>query len=265
MRLKETALNLLCCLFFAAFPFDAKAMDLTLSTSDQIAPYVDKNAPEGGPFTVLVRGAFQEVGWDIKVSFLPTQRAYQEALDLETDGTYPRFFTQKRYSEMYYSAPLVSTDYTVFVNRKNLPDAASLEDLNQRMTCLALGSPIPEPLNTMVKQENLQVMWAESYRQCFAMLAMGRADFVATDRRLGMELLEELENGLRDIATFDLPTAGDSVHLIVSRKHPQGREIIKAFNRGLKLFKDAGKMPNTFKVPGKKSQSPPQEPANGRT
>src|SRR6478736_5516696 len=68
-------------------------------------PYIGQKLPEQGYTAALVREAFKDQGWDVKIEFYPWARALHLARTGEVDGLMPEYFNSSRKNEFQYSFP----------------------------------------------------------------------------------------------------------------------------------------------------------------
>src|SRR5690242_16261894 len=68
-------------------------------------PYIGEKLPQQGYTAVLVREAFKDQGWDVKIEFYPWARALHLARTGEVDGLMPEYFNSSRKNEFQYSFP----------------------------------------------------------------------------------------------------------------------------------------------------------------
>lgn len=67
----------------------ALAADTLALSTGEYEPFTGQLSPDGDPLPQMVRLAFADAGFSVKIEFLPWKRGYTGALDGTYDGTFP--------------------------------------------------------------------------------------------------------------------------------------------------------------------------------
>lgn len=91
---------------------------------------------------------------------------------------------------------------------------------------------------------------ATSFPQMFRMIAAGRADYLLTTFSTESELSQNHHGvQLKPINNIKV-VFNDSLHFLVSRHHPQGKQLINALNLGINKLKASGTVRQAYKSVG---------------
>ncbi|MBP7339909.1 ABC transporter substrate-binding protein [Niveispirillum sp.] len=231
------------------FPFlsaGAEPTPLKLVTGSDYAPYVDDTLPGGGPVTRLVREIFTTAGITADISVEPWRRGYEGLLAHRFDATFPYIRTEQRAREVLFSDPITIVRQHLVVAIGNERAAMATGWMKGRRVCAAVGYGLPAWLNLLIQQGDVQRVTPTQQRSCLSMIIADRADFMVEDDRIA-DARRATVSEREKLVTVPGPAASESsLHLIVARDNPRGREILDIFNRGLAKMRANGSLPETI-------------------
>lgn len=223
----------------------ATAFDVTVATGDNYPPYTDQSLPDGGMATRLVKAAFDASALSMReVVWLPWARALEEARTVRVDATFPWLLNETRLESFLASDPLIETD-SQFYTQVGITPPRTLADLTGKRLCRPHGYAFTPNVQAMVDRGDVHRESPTGMMQCFRLLSIGRVDMVQSTPG---DAANAMATGNLDPALFRSDPRlieRTSLHLLVSRDHPEGQRIINAFNEGLAYVRMVGKVPLT--------------------
>lgn len=238
---------LLLAVFLPVLSAGAETPSLKLVTGSDYAPYVDDKLPGGGPVTLLVRQAFAAAGIKTDISVEPWRRGYEGLLARRFDATFPYLPTEQRLRDALFSDPIVTVRQHLVVAVGNEKAAMATGWMKGRRVCAAIGYGLPPWLDLLIQQGDVSRVTPTQQRNCLSMVVAGRADFMVEDDRIA--IARRATAGEREkLTTVPGPAASQStLHLIVARDHPHGRQILDSFNQGLGRLRADGLLPELLR------------------
>lgn len=209
---------------------------LTLSTGEY-EPFTGAQLPDGGPLTEMVRLAFSEAGYPVKIDFLPWKRGYTGALDGAYDGTFPYGRNAEREQDFLFSEPFYTLERRMFYRAGSGIDPDDLSTLVGKTYCSPIGHTVYKEFSGLLERRYLTLQTAPNHTSCAKMAEVGRVDFFVTT----------LDAGTIAVTKADLkrpllnkPFGKSENHLLVAKTHPRAAKIIAAFNKSVATLKARG-------------------------
>ncbi len=201
-------------------------------------PYYGQFLPNYGLVPEIVTAAYAQTGYTPKYNVMSWSRALKDLKDGKYDAVVTASYTEERakiylYSEFYMASPIV------FFKRKDSSiHWNTLSDLkNYKIAVLKGYSYSPDFDNAPY----LRKVTARSEVLSFKKLYYKQADLVVMDQVVGHYILNKKMVGAeRDAEPLQPPLYTDKLYLMFSKKTPNAKEKIKAFNKGLKVIKANG-------------------------
>lgn len=236
---------------------EAKADSRTTVTIavDVWAPYLEKDDPTQGMASELVIKAFKAVGIKVEFVFVPWARALDGVRHGKYDATYPWLITPERQDFAWFSRPFMGFRY-VFFYRRDKHRQVSFETLKELRPYRIVGM-LGYYYKRIFAKAGLQVDYKLNGDIAFRMLEAGRTDLLAEDEVVGWHRLKRDYTHALDIFASTRPYTVTSGHLLVSKKAPNARELIEAFDDGLAILHDTGKHEEIVNEYSKKGALPP--------
>ncbi|QKE64117.1 transporter substrate-binding domain-containing protein [Aquipseudomonas campi] len=211
------------------------AEQLLLATGE-FPPYVGEALPGQGLSSQIVRAAFQAAGYQTTLFFMPWRRAAAQTAAGQYAASFPWAMNDERQQQFLYSQPLYQDQIRFFARL----DGTSVDERNWQgmRLCIPDGWDIGQ-LQQQIERFRLQLERPSDMLNCMRMIDAGRVDLTAVNRMVGQNLLDGLQLQHR-IGPVGSVIATDLNFLIVSRKHPQARELIANFDEGLRVIRSNG-------------------------
>lgn len=240
VRCLVAAVAALCWAFSTGTPGAVASEPVRVVTGDDYIPFTDQQLPRQGFATAVVRAAFERAGLRVDMTWRPWKRGYADTAQVLFDATFPYFKTLERQQEMHYSSPIYEVPTKLFYRRGG-PSMESYEDLMGLTVCNPLGYAIPPELGRLIAAGAVQRDQPRDMVHCFRKLIAGRVDVVPTNELQGWDLVRRLGDGEgQAIAASHFDVVVNTLHLIVSRSHPEGAALIKRFDDGLRSLREDG-------------------------
>jgi polar amino acid transport system substrate-binding protein len=247
---------LLACLSLALFataawaqpkPAPAKPV-VHLATLDW-EPYIGQKLPAQGYAAALVREAFRDQGWDVKIDFYPWARALLLARSGAVDGLMPEYFNASRKNEFTYSFPFRGGPLVLYKRREDPlrygtdpardQDRAlrALEDKRFGVVRGYLNTPVFDAAFYLHKEA------ASDDATNLRKLVYKRIDLAVIDQRVAEYLVRTQYPGYAAKLEPMLPPLADNpLYIAFSLKAPNHQEARAAFDRGLARMRKDGRV-----------------------
>ncbi|MDR7011561.1 polar amino acid transport system substrate-binding protein [Pseudomonas alcaliphila] len=213
---------------------------LHLATGDDYAPFTGKALPGQGMLTQVVRAALAEQGTAITLDWLPWNRGYLKTKRGEYDATFPYVRSAEREAEFLYSAPIYVAEQYIFSRAGDPIELGDLPAMTGRRLCYPLGWQPPAAIQQLIEQGVLRRHSPLGLQECARLLLLERDDLFIADRNLGDSAVQSAGADLAQFHQSRAPLQSNTLHFIVSRRHPRAAELIERFNRGLETLKARG-------------------------
>lgn len=215
-----------------AFACGAMAAPLPLVTGNGYPPFTDERLPGGGLATRLVTAAFQRMGSEVTVDWLPWKRGYVQTLAGQYVATFPYLDTDERRRAYFYSEPLFQGDVYLYALPNN-PESLTAAGLRNRVLCHPYGWALAadDALKEDVKRGKISLIQPPDLITCLEMVRRGRVDAalavgVIADYLLASQPGPPLIHSPEPLATTNL-------YLIVPRSLAGGEGLVARFNAAL--------------------------------
>ena len=203
---------------------------LTLVTGDY-SPYSCVDLPEGGQSTRLVTRVLHTAGYhDLVVDYLPWARGYQQALNGLATATYPYARTRERELDFYYSDPIHLDHLSWFTYRGS--QAVLTGRWQGLKVCMPLGWSSSN-FDSVVKQFGLIVQSPKTLTQCLQLLARQRVDLITMNDAVMADASLQAFGDPCHLQPLPYFREAEALYLIVSRKLPDGADVVRRFNSAL--------------------------------
>ncbi|MCP4983485.1 MAG: transporter substrate-binding domain-containing protein [Gammaproteobacteria bacterium] len=230
----------------------ARGADVQLMSTD-FPPYFAAGLPNGGPLTEIVTEAFAKVGHEANIQFVPWARAMEYAKVGKVDGLHGGWHSKERENWFVFSDPLPGNELVFYKRRGAKPDKfTTYEKLKPCTIGIVKEYRNPAAFETA----DLQTDVADSDQTNLRKLANNRIDLVLIERALAEYLLKtELPEYKGQLEALEPAVETLPIHILISRKIENHRELVDDFNRGLKRLISQGKVSEILEKHGLSSPS----------
>ncbi len=201
-------------------------------------PYYGEHLHEGGPYSEIIKAAFEEEGYIVVREQLPWARALDSTRLGEYDALYTAWYRKDREADFLFSDPLPPNELVLFKRKNEKIAFATLADLKPFQVGIVRGYVNPPGFD----EAALKVQEVRSDKQNLQKLANRHIDLAIMDLALGKYILRnELKRYGAMIDWISPPLEVADQFLMFSRKAPDFRKKRDAFNAGLAKIKASGK------------------------
>ena len=217
-------------------------------------PYIGQKLPGQGYAAALVREAYRDQGWDVKIEFYPWARALLMARSGEVDGLMPEYFNSSRKSEFNYSFPFPGGPLVLYQRKADALDFDTdpVKDQERALRALQdkrfgvvrgyLNTPIFDAARFLKKEE------ASDDATNLRKLVYKRIDLAVIDQRVAEYLIRtQYPDYAGKIAPMQPALAQNPLYIAYSLKAPRHNEARAVFNRGLARMKADGRIDALYK------------------
>jgi ABC-type amino acid transport substrate-binding protein len=221
---------------------------VTLATLDW-EPYIGRKLPDQGYTAALIRAAYADQGWDVKIEFYPWARALHLARTGAVDGLMPEYFNSARKSEFQYSFPFPGGPLVLYKRRGDAISFSTdpMRDQDRALRALKgkrfgvvrgyLNTPVFDAATYLKKEE------ASDDATNLRKLVYRRIDLAVIDRRVAEHLIRtQYPDYAGKIEPMDPALADIPLYIAYSLKSPRHLQARAAFNRGLSAMKKDGRL-----------------------
>lgn len=202
-------------------------------------PYTSSEMDGQGYLIAIVKRVFEEAGYEIEVLFMPWTRVLQQLEKGMIDAAASAYPTDERKRKYLISNPYAHAPLGFFKMKDRAITFSKVEDLKPYTIGVGRGyAHTPEfDHATFLKKEIVGKV-----EQNFLKLIAGRIDLAAGDRANGFYVLSKLisetddpkkKKALSQIEFLYPPLVDFTLHVLISRKIPNGEAIVKDFNAAL--------------------------------
>jgi polar amino acid transport system substrate-binding protein len=204
----------------------------------EYSPYYGERLPNQGVITEIIREAFKQAGYDVKIKFLPWKRALEMTRQGDFNALYTAWYRKEREQWFGFSDPLPIANEIGFYKRKNLKISyRTIEDLRPYKIGIVRGYSNPAEFD----KAKLDTEEVTEDRLNIQKLAVGRIDLALIDKIIGQHIIDtELPESAQKLEWLNPPLKIDNQYLMFSKKFDDYQEEIADFNRGLRQIIEAG-------------------------
>ncbi len=215
------------------------AETIKLSTGEW-PPYTSEKDKDGKIAETIVKEAFQQVNIIAQLEYFPWKRAYEAARHGELTGTFPWAKSEKRLKDFIFSNESLITTKEVFFHLKATDlKWEKFEDLKK----YKIGGTDSYAHIDLLAQNGITVEVVHSPKLNFKKVFAGRIDTFPESFIVGYNLIFKLfpPHKAALFTNNSKPLRTSQSFLLISKKIPNGKKIIKDFDTGLKKLKQSGR------------------------
>ena len=231
--------TLLLIMVFVGISFSpAIAKNFAILTGDW-APYVSETMDEGGPTAQIVTAALAAVGHTASFEYVPWKRTEALTQKGKSVATFPWSATEDFKKTCYLSTPLAFQNMVFFYLKDKHTgwDYTDLEDLKQ----YKIGGSQGYSYVQIFEEAGIKASYAPTVENSFKKLIYGRIDFLPESQLVGWQTVKDnFPADEAKIASSKTPLFSKPLYLMVSKTHPDGKELHTAFEKGFSIIKENG-------------------------
>ena len=223
------------------FSLPAYATQTLIFSTGEWPPYTSEKDPQARVVQTIVTETFKLANIDVLYKYYPWKRSMRFAEELKVEGTLPWSKSAKREEIYYYSKQPIIITQTVFFHLKSLEVKwDTFEDLKK----YRIGGNLAYRSTDVLQKNNIEVELVPSEEQNFKKIMAGRIDLTPSSLFVGYYIINKLfprykASMFTNTTKQLLPE--DGVYLLVSKRHPRGKEIIDIYDRAFAELVNSGK------------------------
>jgi len=216
----------------------AEVKKTIIAAADPYIPFVDPGNPGGGVSLEIIRAAMEYQGYEIRYKNVPWKRAVvgvnESTYDILPDG----WMSEERKKTQIYSDSYAANELK-FIKRKGDPfEFNGIKSLSDKKIGTIIGysySKTFDNASNFTKEPVPRIM------QNIKKLVYGRIDLTLDDEiMVKAELKKNNPDLINKIEFTKNSISSKPLYISCSKKNPKCKEIINAFNKGLKKIKSDG-------------------------
>lgn len=235
-------------LFLLLVVLPAKSPGKTLRMSTlRWPPYVSPNVRNQGVVADVVKSAMREVGYEVKVDFLPWKRVLSETLKGKYHGLFPAYHSESRSDSFVYSRKILTSPLAFYRRKEVSVNLSSLRDLHPYTIGVVMGYMNSRRIE---QADFLTREYARNDLINLRKLARGRIDLAIVDKHTARYLAN---HHLKNAPGIELVTPiiqWLTLHAIFPRKAEKSDRWRKLFDEGLGALRTSGKFDRILKRHG---------------
>jgi polar amino acid transport system substrate-binding protein len=231
-------------------------------TADGYSPYTGRTLEGGGMLTQVVTTAMDRIkeeakgrfdyglswvnDWAAHLNPLLITRAFDVGFpwarpDCESAASLDQG-SQFRCQKFFFSEPLYEVITSLFVRQDSKITRLRTEEIAGTSLCRPTGYPVHEldqNGRNWVKDGKVTLIRPSTVDECFRLLDNGTVDGVVMNELVGRVSISSLGLGAK-VRVIEEPVALTTLHMLVSKTHPQARTILYYANAALGKLKETG-------------------------
>jgi polar amino acid transport system substrate-binding protein len=232
----KSGITLISC-FLLSLSVYTTAAEVITGEQDPWPPFISSDA-QSGISVEIVTAAFETQGKTLKMQSAPWARALDNVKNGKTDVLIATWFTQERTSYLVYSDEYMKNEIK-FIKRADDPfEYTDMKSLDGKNVGIVRGYGYgDEFLNATNFTKNETKDLIGNLRK----LVNKRIDLTLEDEAVASSIMM-IQNGV-DRSQFAFTKGALSVnplHVTSGTKNPKSKDLVAAFNKGLKAIKDNG-------------------------
>ena len=208
------------------------------AAGDPWPPFLDPDHPQQGVATELVKAAFASQGDELKLDFVPWQRALEGVKEGEYDVLIGAWKTQEREGFLKYSEPYMFNDVKFIKKKGSDFEYSGMDSLTGKTIGTVRGYGYGDAFEnaTNFKRED-----AANLMPSILKVIGGRIDFTLEDEVVAKSLIsKENPEALEQIEFVAKPMSSNGLYVASGLKNPKHDEIIASLNKGMAAIKADG-------------------------
>lgn len=237
-------------IFIILYAFSFSQKIVTLAT-DPFPPFHSPNKENYGFFAEIVKEAFLIEGYQLKIEFVPWNRAMEYGERGLYDGVIGALFSEDRAKSFLFSEPVYRYGLILYTNKALIKSKEEFYKAKNLKFGQVKGYYYPIDSNF---SKNYTIIHSNSIQNNLNALINKRIDFIIESNPVIEDLLlnqfKKYANEIQEIEIF----SEKDFHIMISKKAKNSEVILEDFNKGLKKIKANGTYDRILKKYGIKNK-----------
>lgn len=223
-------------LLLGSTPCWAAAEPIRIATGEW-PPYTSETIENRGAATEIVTRTFDEMGVAVELVFYPWARCYESVRTGKVWGAFPYARTEERAGEVDFSDTILYSSSKLFYYDK--PPKGLRFETPADLAPYRIGGVSGYYYESLLKAAGITGDFAFKPQNGFEKLMRGRTDFFIANEMVGWFIIRKyFPESAHRFGTLAEPLDRHGLRMIVSRRRPDGRRLLEAFNAALARVKD---------------------------
>lgn len=206
--------------------------------ADHWPPFTDRSMPGGGLATGIVTEALARAGYASKFEEVPWARALMGVGEGRYDVLVNAWYTESRTRFGQFSGPYLTNRIRLLKRQGEAFSFRTLPDLYPYSVAVVRDYAYAPDFDSDTQLNKVPV---RNFPSAVRMLAAGRVDLAVEDEYVARYNLRAESSAVRDAVDFvEQPLGENSLHILVSLKHPQHQVIVQRFEQAIEAMKADG-------------------------
>lgn len=216
----------------------AMAVEKLRLVADSWPPFTDSDLPGGGLATSIVTAALTRAGYASNVEQVPWARALMGIGEGRYDILVNTWYNDSRTRLGAFSEPYLTNRIRLLRPQNKPLSYRRLADLYDYSIAVVRDYAYSPGFDSDARLHKVAV---RNFSSAVRMLAAGRVDLTVEDEFVARYSLQRETKEVREAVTFVEPPLGENnLHILVSLKHPEHRQIVERFDRAIAAMKADG-------------------------
>ncbi|WP_263261501.1 transporter substrate-binding domain-containing protein [Pseudomonas sp. RIT-PI-S] len=214
--------------------------------ADPWPPFSDARMEGGGLATAIVSMALERAGYSVHVDEVPWARALLGIGDGRYDVLVDAWYTAERARLGKFSSGYL-TNRVRFIRRRdsNVDFSNGLQGLAPYPIAVVRGYAYSPDFDNATQLQKVPV---QNFAAAITMLLGGRVKLAIEDEYVATYQLNQEPLAVRNqVELLEPPLAENSLHILVSLKHPEHDAIVTGFDQAIAAMRDDGSLARLFK------------------
>ncbi len=229
-------LRVLCLLgMLSVTPVHAEKLRLV---ADAWPPFTDASMEQGGLATALVKAALERAGYASDFEQVPWARALVGIGDGRYDVLINAWYNDSRTRIGQFSDGYLANRIRLLKRKTDAIHYEHLSDLYPHSIAVVRDYAYSSDFDNDLRLQKVPV---RSFPVAIGMLAAGRVSLAVEDEYVASWFLQQEHSNAKDLVEFfGKPVSENSLHILVSLKHPRHEQIVAGFDKAIAAMKADG-------------------------
>lgn len=213
-------------------------------------PYLSQELKHNGAVAHLISDVFLEEGLEVRFTFLPWGRAYEDAANGVYDVTAVWMHKAEREKDFLYSEPVLQEQFVFFHLKSFAFDWSELNDLQDLMIGGGLNYSYGPEFDAALDAGDLRIERVSTDKQNFKKLLLRRIHIFPQEVNVGYSSLRKAvsTDEYEKITHHSKPLLNNLSFLLFPKKEERSDLLLPMFNGRLQKFKESGRYESYFKA-----------------
>jgi len=226
-------------MIFSSFALEDVVLTPVSLVTCEWAPFYGSDLPDQGFFTKIVRESFENVGYELDVTFFPWTTAMKLAQSNEYDGLMGAYYSRAREVDFMYSKPIYLAK-NLFIARKgmNIKYNGDLHNLEGFRVGISKGYTYTEEFD---EAEYLTKVVATCPETCVQLILSNHVDLILIQHDKFLDIIDGCNGGLKGLVALGPSLVEKPLFVATSRTGNDHQRIIECFNEGFRQLVQSGR------------------------